>query len=126
MIDSSGIVLRVLDTPRKYDAAQMELGLSFEDTVAIPSGQLAFPLGSRCDMGCTNAALPQEGITVFGGGFHTHSHGRRLTLHHMRRNQFSNVLFQEDYFSELAQHYFLMREPVQVLPVCPKNFTREA
>lgn len=117
MIDKSGVMLRVLDKPRKYDAGVLELGLTFDDTFAIPPGQIAFPLGSRCDTGCTSATVPKEGIRIFGGGFHAHSHGRRMTLHHIRKSQILGLIFQEEYYSERAQHYFLMREPVTVLPV---------
>ena len=69
--------IKFVDKLRKYDAAVMELGLEYTDKMAIPPGQLAFPLSGYCIAECTKIALPQEGITVFGSQLHTHLRGVR-------------------------------------------------
>lgn len=53
IIDSSGMRIRVVEKLRKYDAAIMELGLEYTDKMAIPPGQLAFPLSGYCISECT-------------------------------------------------------------------------
>lgn len=45
--------INVVDKLRKYDAAIMELGLEYSDKMAIPPGQLAFPLSGYCIAECT-------------------------------------------------------------------------
>lgn len=53
VVDSSGMRIRVVEKLRKYDAAIMELGLEYTDKMAIPPGQLAFPLSGYCIAECT-------------------------------------------------------------------------
>lgn len=77
VVDNSGMRIKFVDKLRKYDAAVMELGLEYTDKMAIPPGQLAFPLSGYCIAECTKIALPQEGITVFGSQLHTHLRGVR-------------------------------------------------
>lgn len=76
-IDSSGMRIKFVEKLRKYDAAVMELGLEYTDKMAIPPGQLAFPLSGYCIAECTKVALPKAGITVFGSQLHTHLRGVR-------------------------------------------------
>lgn len=76
-IDSSGMRIKYVEKLRKYDAAVMELGLEYTDKMAIPPGQIAFPLSGYCIADCTKAALPKTGITVFGSQLHTHLRGVR-------------------------------------------------
>lgn len=44
----------VTDKLRKYDAGIMELGLEYTDKMAIPPGQIGFPLSGYCIAECTN------------------------------------------------------------------------
>ena len=46
--------IKVVKKLRKYDAAIMELGLQYTDKMAIPPGQLAFPLSGYCIAECTD------------------------------------------------------------------------
>lgn len=50
--------INVVDKLRKYDAAIMELGLEYTDKMAIPPGQLAFPLSGYCIAECTQVVSP--------------------------------------------------------------------
>lgn len=81
VIDNSGMRIKFIDKLRKYDAAVMELGLEYTDKMAVPPGQLAFPLSGYCIAECTQIALPKEGITVFGSQLHTHLRGVRGKYH---------------------------------------------
>lgn len=53
LIDSSGMIIKMVSQLRKYDAAIMELGLEYTDKMAIPPGVLAFPLSGYCIAECT-------------------------------------------------------------------------
>lgn len=79
-IDSSGMRIKYIEKLRKFDAAVMELGLEYTDKMAIPPGQIAFPLSGYCIAECTKVALPKSGITVFGSQLHTHLRGVRGIL----------------------------------------------
>jgi Copper type II ascorbate-dependent monooxygenase, N-terminal domain/Copper type II ascorbate-dependent monooxygenase, C-terminal domain len=57
--DSSGMRIKFVNKLRKYDAAVMELGLEYTDKMAIPPGQLAFPLSGYCIQECTKLAFPK-------------------------------------------------------------------
>lgn len=52
--------INVIDKLRKYDAAIMELGLEYSDKMAIPPGQLAFPLSGYCIAECTEIVRRQR------------------------------------------------------------------
>lgn len=80
VVDNSGMRIKFIDKLRKYDAAVMELGLEYTDKMAVPQGQLAFPLSGYCIAECTKLALPNKGITVFGSQLHTHLRGVRGKL----------------------------------------------
>jgi dopamine beta-monooxygenase len=77
VVDGSGMRIKFIEKLRKYDAAVMELGLEYSDKMAIPPGQMAFPLSGYCISECTKIALPDGGITVFGSQLHTHLRGVR-------------------------------------------------
>lgn len=116
-LDNSALLFRMLPKPRKYDAGSMELGMPFEDRSAIPPGQTGFPFTFKCDASCTAATFPPNGITIFAGGFHAHSHGQRMILHRVRNGTYLEEVLREDYYSERSQEYRLFREPIQVMPV---------
>ena len=61
---------------RKYDAGIMELGLIYNNWMAVPPRMPAFTLSGVCVSECTGAGLPGPGITVFGSQLHTHGAGR--------------------------------------------------
>jgi dopamine beta-monooxygenase len=77
MVDNSGMRIKYVDKLRKYDAGVMELGLEYTDKMAIPPGVFGFPLSGYCISECTDIALPDNGILVFGSQLHTHTRGLR-------------------------------------------------
>lgn len=52
--------IKMLSKLRKYDAAIMELGLEYTDKMAIPPGQIAFPLNGYCVSECTKTVRKSE------------------------------------------------------------------
>ncbi|XP_035789242.1 tyramine beta-hydroxylase-like [Anopheles albimanus] len=115
-LDSSGMRLNVVATLRPHDAAIMELGLEYTDKMAIPPGQVAFPLTGYCIAECTRAALPADGIVVFGSQLHTHLRGVRVLTRHFRGpNELPN-LNRDDFFSHHYQEIRQLRYKPRVLP----------
>ena len=53
-IDSSGIRFYVTSQLRPFDAGVMELGLEYSNKMAIPPGQISFPLTGFCIQQCTD------------------------------------------------------------------------
>lgn len=81
LIDNSGMKIKHTSKLRKYDAGVMELGLEYTDKMAIPPGVLGFPLSGYCIAECTDIALPDKGIVVFGSQLHTHTRGIRSKIY---------------------------------------------
>lgn len=52
-VDSSGLRIKMVSQLRQFDAGVMELGLEYTDKMAIPPGQVAFPLSGYCIAECT-------------------------------------------------------------------------
>lgn len=116
VVDSSGMRIKFVDKLRKYDAAVMELGLEYTDKMAIPPGQLAFPLSGYCIAECTKVALPKHGITVFGSQLHTHLRGVRVLTRHLRDDKELPELNRDDFYLNHFQEIRHLRRMPQVLP----------
>lgn len=115
-VDNSGMRIKFVDKLRKYDAAVMELGLEYTDKMAIPPGQLAFPLSGYCIAECTKIALPKDGITVFGSQLHTHLRGVRVLTRHFREGKELHELNRDDfYLNHFQEIRHLTRKP-KVMP----------
>ncbi|XP_055585811.1 tyramine beta-hydroxylase [Uranotaenia lowii] len=116
VIDSSGMRIKVVSKLRKYDAAIMELGLEYSDKMAIPPGQIAFPLTGYCIAECTKVGLPESGITIFGSQLHTHLRGVRLMTRHFRNGKELREVNRDDFYSHHFQEIRQLRYRPKVLP----------
>ncbi|XP_050074506.1 tyramine beta-hydroxylase [Anopheles maculipalpis] len=116
IIDSSGMRINLISKLRRYDAAIMELGLEYTDKMAIPPGQIAFPLYGYCIAECTKLALPKTGITIFGSQLHTHLRGVRVLTRHLRGKEELPVINRDDFFSHHYQEIRQLRYKPEVLP----------
>ncbi|KFB41858.1 AGAP010485-PA-like protein [Anopheles sinensis] len=114
--DSSGMRLSLVSKLRRHDAAIMELGLEYTDKMAIPPGQVAFPLSGYCIAECTGIALPPTGIEVFGSQLHTHLRGVRVLTRHFRGARELPNLNTDDFFSHHYQEIRQLRYKPRVLP----------
>lgn len=115
-VDNSGMKINFISKLRKYDAAVMELGLEYTDKMAIPPGQIGFPVSGYCVSECTKAALPKDGITVFGSQLHTHLRGVRSLTRHLRGEKELDTLNRDDYYSHHFQEIRQLRKKPKVLP----------
>lgn len=77
IVDSSGYRLKFVEKKRKYDSAVVELGVAYQDKMAVPPGQLAFIWNGFCIVDCINTAVPKDGIRIIGSQLHTHIRGVR-------------------------------------------------
>lgn len=114
--DSSGMRIHFVKTLRKYDAQVMELGLEYTDKMAIPPGQIGFPLSGYCIPECTEIALPARGITVFGSQLHAHLRGVRILTRHLRDGKELPELNRDDFYSHHFQEIRQLRRKPKVLP----------
>lgn len=94
----------------------MELGLEYTDKMAIPPGQIGFPLSGYCIPECTGIALPPTGITVFGSQLHTHLRGVRILTRHLRGDRELTELNRDDFYSHHFQEMRQLRRKPKVLP----------
>uniref|UniRef100_A0A1B0D5V1 Uncharacterized protein n=1 Tax=Phlebotomus papatasi TaxID=29031 RepID=A0A1B0D5V1_PHLPP len=115
-VDSSGMRLKIVSKLRKFDAAVMELGLEYTDKMAIPPGQVGFPLSGYCISECTKLALPPEGITIFGSQLHTHLRGVRVITRHFRGLRELNEINRDDFYSHHFQEIRQLRKKPVVKP----------
>ncbi|XP_062538904.1 tyramine beta-hydroxylase [Armigeres subalbatus] len=116
IVDSSGMRINVVSKLRKYDAAIMELGLEYTDKMAIPPGQVAFPLTGYCIAECTKVALPSGGIHIFGSQLHTHLRGVRVLTRHFRKGVELPEVNRDDFYSHHYQEIRQLRYRPKVLP----------
>ena len=115
MVDSSGIRIHLTEKLRKYEAGIMELGLIYNNWMAIPPGQQSFQLEGHCAPQCTAMGLGRAGIVVFGSQLHTHGAGRQVTTSVVRRGR-AEVLNDDPHYSTHFQEIRTLRHPVRVRP----------
>ncbi|CAO1392504.1 unnamed protein product [Diamesa serratosioi] len=115
-VDNSGMRIKYVEKLRKFDAAVMELGLEYTDKMAIPPGQIAFPLSGYCIAECTKAALPKSGITIFGSQLHTHLRGVRVLTRHFRNGKELQEVNRDDFYFNSFQEIRHLRRKPQVRP----------
>lgn len=115
-IDSSGMRIKYVSKLREFDAAVMELGLEYTDKMAIPPGQIGFPLSGYCIAECTEIALHKNGISIFGSQLHTHLRGKRVLTRHFRNGIELPEINRDDYYSHHYQEIRQLRKKPVVLP----------
>ncbi|XP_054744075.1 tyramine beta-hydroxylase [Anastrepha obliqua] len=115
-IDSSGMRIKLSSKLRQFDAGVMELGLEYTDKMAIPPGQVGFPLSGYCIAECTEVALPPSGIIIFGSQLHTHLRGVRVLTRHFRDKEELREINRDDYYSHHFQEMRNLHYKPHVLP----------
>ncbi|OQV15969.1 DBH-like monooxygenase protein 1 [Hypsibius exemplaris] len=81
-VDSSGLKFGLSDKLRKYDAGIVVLGVS--GNAFIPPSSPSFTHYGQCSDSCTKQGIPEDGVTIFGGSFHSNRLGRSMTLRQIR------------------------------------------
>ena len=112
-----GIKLHMTPKLRKYDAGIMELGLIYNNWMAIPPRMSSFTLTGVCVSECTGAGLPGSGVTVFGSQLHTHGAGRAVETSVIRRDSGVEELVNRDpHYSTHFQEIRTLEKSVKVRP----------
>ena len=115
IVDSSGLKIHVTQELRRYEAGIMELGLIYNNWMAIPPGQEAFVLRAYCTAHCTAEGLTQGELTVFGSQLHTHSAGRQVETSVVRQGR-EMILNRDPHYSTHFQEIRILKQPVIVSP----------
>ncbi|XP_055334961.1 DBH-like monooxygenase protein 1 [Paramacrobiotus metropolitanus] len=83
--DDSGLRMMLTDKMRTYDSASLMIGaLELDFAFTLPPEQKVFQLQAQCSDQCTSAALPKDGIKVFGSVIHMHTRGVSGVVRHFR------------------------------------------
>ena len=116
-MDSSGIKFHLTPKLRRYDAGIMELGLIYNNWMAIPPHMSHFSLAGVCVSQCTGVGLPKSGVMVFGSQLHTHGTGRRVETTLVRRDSGAEVMVNHDpHYSTHFQEIRTLETSVRVMP----------
>jgi dopamine beta-monooxygenase len=84
IVDDSGVRLYVTPTLRKHDLGAVQLSNSL---LQIPPSTESILVPAVCPSECTNAYIPDEGITVLTGVLHTHLVGKSVRTYVVRDGQ---------------------------------------
>ena len=115
IIDSSGIKFHITADLRPHDAGIMELGLIYNNWMAVPPHTAQFPLTGTCVPQCTAVGLPSRGIVVFGSQLHTHGAGRQVRTTVLRNGK-EHLLNEDRHYSTHFQEIRVLHSQVSVLP----------
>jgi len=116
LIDASGIRFHFTSILRPYDAGILEVGLQYTDKMAIPPGQVAFPLSGICHSECTDKALPPQGIVLFASQLHAHMASHVLWTQHIRKGTELPMINSDYHFTTHWQEIRPLNQMVNVLP----------
>ena len=116
VVDSSGIRFVVTPKLRRHDAGILELGLTYNDHMAVPPLQPAFPLTGVCSAQCTSVGLPGGGIRLFGSQLHTHGAGRQVQTVLVRAGGGGEVVNRDPHYSSHFQEIRILPRQVDVAP----------
>ncbi|XP_069109378.1 dopamine beta-hydroxylase-like [Argopecten irradians] len=116
MVDSSGIRFYVTRHLRRHDAGIMELGLEYTNKIAIPPGQISFPLTGYCIAECTKVGLGHDNIHIFGSQLHTHLTGTKVYTKHIRHGVELPELNRDNHYSPHFQEIRRLPVPVEIRP----------
>ena len=112
-----GVKFHMTPKLRKFDAGIMELGLIYNNWMAIPPRMSSFTLTGVCVSECTGAGLPHPGVTVFGSQLHTHGAGRVVETSVVRRDTGVEELVNRDpHYSTHFQEIRSLERRVRVRP----------
>ncbi|RDD36647.1 DBH-like monooxygenase protein 1-like protein [Trichoplax sp. H2] len=87
IVDNSGFRIYYTKQIRKYDIGVLTLGHLITATMAIPEKQSSWNITGYCPQFCTDRALYNPGINIFGVFFHTHLAGIALSTRHFRNGK---------------------------------------
>ena len=83
VVDSSGIIVVLTETPRQHDAGLLLVGQVLQG-MFIPPRATNYSLVAECPSDCTSSILPSSGITFVASLLHTHEAGRGLVVRQFR------------------------------------------
>ncbi|CAF1000533.1 unnamed protein product [Brachionus calyciflorus] len=95
---------------KKYDLGVLAMSVRTNPLdITIPPNTDLIKMSSVCFSDCTQTFLPEDGITVFGGNFHTHLAGRALRTHLIRDGKLVKYLFDDQHYDFNYQSNILIQ-----------------
>jgi hypothetical protein len=112
--DNSGVRIYYTTQKRKYDAGVLYIGKEMGN-IEIPPHEKAYDISGECHSSCT-AALPKEGIKIYGALLHSHLLGRSLRTEVYRNGQRQPDLGNLQYYDFNFQTVLPMEPHYTLLP----------
>ncbi|XP_078491037.1 dopamine beta-hydroxylase-like [Ciona intestinalis] len=116
LVDGSGIRFHFTETLRPHDLGIMEVGMIYSPNMAIPPGQKSFKWRSECPGSCTQAAIPTNGINIFGAELHTHLTGRKAETILHRTDGSTREISRDNHYSTWFEEIRHVSPVVKLLP----------
>ncbi|CAL8101372.1 unnamed protein product [Orchesella dallaii] len=113
---STGVEVFYTDKLRKYDAALMTIGHTVVASLMIPPQQKDFQIVGHCSTGCTNLAIPPEGMNIFNILMHTHLQGKKMRLRQFRNGTELPWVSNDEHYNFNYQKNRPLLEERRILP----------
>lgn len=101
---------------REIEASLAILGHHTVPSLTVPPETTNFVTVGHCPSACTDAFLPEEGVTVFNSLLHGHLSGRKLKLRHFRNGQEIEWMDYDDHYDFNYQQNKPILEVRKILP----------
>ncbi|XP_063608834.1 DBH-like monooxygenase protein 1 [Penaeus indicus] len=111
-----GMDIYYTDKLRKYDAGNIGLGHALLFSLVVPPRLPYWKVAGHCDSACTQAAIPDDGVSVFMVFLHSHYLARAIRLRHFRGDRELKPMAVDSHFDADFQQSRRLSKEVQLLP----------
>lgn len=111
-----GMDIYYTDKLRKYDAGNIGLGHALLFSLVVPPRVPFWQVAGHCDSACTQAAIPDEGVSVFMVFLHGHYLARAIRLRHFRGDRELKPMAVDSHFDADFQQSRRLAKEVRLLP----------
>ncbi|XP_047493426.1 LOW QUALITY PROTEIN: DBH-like monooxygenase protein 1 [Penaeus chinensis] len=101
---------------RKYDAGNIGLGHALLFSLVVPPSLPYWKVAGHCDSACTQAAIPDDGVSVFMVFLHSHYLARAIRLRHFRGDRELKPMAVDSHFDADFQQSRRLSSEVRLLP----------
>nr|XP_039267528.1 dopamine beta-hydroxylase-like [Styela clava] len=115
VVDNSGIKFFYTKNLREYDSGILEVGVTYNDNLAIPPGRKDFTLSGICPQQCTSEGISQGGINIFASQLHTHLAGRKVWVSHVRNGKRLSEINRDDHYSTFFEEIRYVYPSIKVM-----------
>ncbi|CAG7674168.1 unnamed protein product, partial [Allacma fusca] len=94
----TGVEVYTTTDQRENDAGVLFVAHDFVFTMIIPPATSDYVVNGHCSSACTQSQFPENGITVFNVGLHSHLAGRKIKLRQFRDGEELPWLANDDHY----------------------------